>query len=55
VIGLTGLGAVAIIGYLDYVLFPLLAFFVAITIYGIYRNQQEKQDCERPVSPKAEL
>ncbi|MEY8216707.1 MAG: mercury resistance system transport protein MerF [SAR324 cluster bacterium] len=25
-IGLTGLGAVAIISYLDYVLFPLLAF-----------------------------
>ncbi|HBJ46114.1 MAG TPA: hypothetical protein DDY69_02100, partial [Deltaproteobacteria bacterium] len=37
VIGLTGLGAVAIIGYLDYVLFPLLAFFVVITVYGIYR------------------
>ena len=41
--------------YLDYVLFPVLAFFAVITVYGIYRNQQEKQDCERPVSPKAEL
>ena len=50
-----GSWAVAIISYLDYVLFPLLAFFVAITVYGIYRNLQEKQDCERPVSPKAEL
>ena len=55
VIGLTGLGAVAIISYLDYVLFPLLAFFVAISVYGIYRNQQEKQDCERPFSPETEL
>ncbi|MEC9220235.1 MAG: mercury resistance system transport protein MerF [SAR324 cluster bacterium] len=32
VIGLMGLGAVAIISYIDYVLFPLLAFFVVITV-----------------------
>ena len=55
VIGLTGLGTVAIISYLDYVLFPLLAFFLVLTGYGIYRNQKDKQICEKVEPPKAEL
>ncbi len=46
VIGLTGLGTVAVISYLDYVLFPLLAFFAALTVYGIYQKQQDKKCCE---------
>ena len=55
VIGLTGLGTVAVISYLDYVLLPLLAFFVVLTAYGIYRNQKDKQTCENIESTKVEL
>ena len=38
VIALTGIGAAAIIGYLDMVLFPLLAAFLILTGYGVYRR-----------------
>lgn len=27
------------LGYLDYFLFPSLAFFIGLTIYAIYRNK----------------
>jgi mercuric ion transport protein len=33
-------GLVALVGYLDYVLFPALAFFVALTLYAFWRRQQ---------------
>ena len=33
-------GLAALVGYLDYVLFPALAFFVALTLYAIWRRQQ---------------
>ena len=33
-------GLAALVGYLDYVLFPALAFFVALTIYALWRRQQ---------------
>ena len=33
-------GLAAMVGYLDYVLFPALAFFVALTIYALWRRQQ---------------
>jgi mercuric ion transport protein len=33
-------GLAAVVGYLDYVLFPALAFFVALTIYALWRRQQ---------------
>lgn len=55
VIGLTGLGTVSIISYLDFVLLPLLAFFVALTAYGIFLSQKEKQICEKPELSKTEL
>ena len=35
--GVVGLSAA--IGYLDYVLFPALAFFVLLTIYAVRRRQ----------------
>ena len=38
VIALTGIGAAAAIGYLDMVLFPLLAAFIILTAYGVYRR-----------------
>jgi len=39
--GVVGLSA--FIGYLDYVLFPALAFFVLLTIYALWRRQTRKQ------------
>ena len=33
-------GLTALVGYLDYVLFPALAFFIALTIYTLWRRQQ---------------
>jgi mercuric ion transport protein len=33
-------GLAALVGYLDYVLFPALAFFVALTLYALWRRQQ---------------
>ncbi|MCZ6578602.1 MAG: mercury resistance system transport protein MerF [Gammaproteobacteria bacterium] len=33
-------GLAAVVGYLDYVLFPALAFFVALTIYALWQRQQ---------------
>jgi mercuric ion transport protein len=33
-------GPVALVGYLDYVLFPALAFFVSLTLYAFWRRQQ---------------
>ena len=33
-------GLAALVGYLDYVLLPALAFFVALTIYALWRRQQ---------------
>ncbi len=33
-------GLAALVGYLDYVLFPALAFFIALTIYALWRRQQ---------------
>lgn len=33
------LGLVAIVGYLDYILFPLLAVFILLIIVGWYRHR----------------
>lgn len=35
-------GLAAMVGYLDYLLFPALAFFVALTIYALWRRQQPR-------------
>lgn len=34
------MGLAAWVGYLDYVLLPALAFFVALTIYAFWRKKQ---------------
>ena len=39
VILVSAIGLSAIIGYLDYVLFPALAFFLLLTIYALWRRQ----------------
>jgi mercuric ion transport protein len=33
-------GLAALTGYLDYVLFPALAFFIGLTIYAVYTHRQ---------------
>lgn len=47
-LGIVGLSALT--GYLDYVLFPALAFFVALTGYALWR----KQRCEAEKECKTE-
>ena len=37
VILVTAVGASAVIGYLDFVLFPALGLFLALTAYAVYR------------------
>lgn len=32
----------AMLGWLDYVLFPALAFFIGLTIYAVYRRQKRQ-------------
>ncbi|MEP3437686.1 MAG: mercury resistance system transport protein MerF [Hoeflea sp.] len=39
--GVVGLSAV--VGYLDYVLLPALAFFVLLTIYALWRRLARRQ------------
>ncbi|MGJ8569964.1 MAG: mercury resistance system transport protein MerF [Hoeflea sp.] len=39
--GVVGLSA--IVGYLDYVLLPALAFFVLLTIYALWRRLARRQ------------
>ena len=38
-LGVVGLSAVT--GYLDYVLLPALGFFIALTIYAVWRRQHQ--------------
>ena len=46
VILVSAVGLSAVIGYLDYVLFPALAFFLALTGYGVYRMKRSSDDKE---------
>jgi mercuric ion transport protein len=39
VILVTAVGLAAIVGYLDYVLFPALGLFIVITIYALMRKR----------------
>lgn len=43
-IGAVGLSALT--GYLDYVLLPALAFFVALTAYALYRRRKVQRSCK---------
>lgn len=46
VVIMTGIGAAGAIAYLDYVLMPLLAFFLVLTGVGfIYAKKQKAEDC----------
>jgi len=39
VVLLSALGLSAVVGYLDIVLLPVLAFFVSITLYALWRRR----------------
>ena len=39
VVLLGAVGLAALTGYLDYVLYPALAFFIGLTIYAIYTQK----------------
>ena len=41
--GLVGLSAV--LGWIDIVLLPALAFFIGLTIYAVWRSQQNTKTC----------
>lgn len=39
-LGIVGMSAV--LGWLDFVLLPALAFFIGLTVYAVWRRQQRK-------------
>ena len=43
VLGLVGLSAIT--GYLDYVLFPALAAFIALTLYALHKKHKAAACC----------
>lgn len=38
------LGLSAVLGWLDYVLLPALAFFIGLTIYAVWRRQRNTRN-----------
>ncbi len=48
VVLVTAVGLSAVVGYLDYVLFPALAVFLAITGYALYLRSRRTADDEEP-------
>ena len=48
VVLVTAVGLSAVVGYLDYVLFPALAVFLAITGYALYLRSRRSTDDEEP-------
>ncbi len=46
VILVTAVGLSAVIGYLDFVLFPALGLFLALTAYAVYRLKSTADDGE---------
>ncbi len=40
VVAVSALGLAAIVGWLDFVLFPMLAVFLGLTGYALYRRQR---------------
>ncbi len=48
VVLVTAVGLAAVVAYLDYVLFPALAVFLAITGYALYLRSRRSADDEQP-------
>ncbi len=45
-LGVVGLSAA--LGWLDYVLFPALAFFIGLTVYAVYRRRRREAQTLEP-------
>jgi len=45
---LAGVGLSALVGWLDYVLFPALALFLAITAYGLWLRTRSARRRNKP-------
>lgn len=43
VVLLGAVGLSAVLGWLDYVLFPALAFFIALTVYALWRRRHRQR------------
>ncbi len=48
VVGFGAVGLAAVVGWLDYVLLPLLALFVGITLYALLTRRNEEDQPENP-------
>ena len=44
VVVLGGLGLSALLGILDYVLLPALAFFIALTVYALWKSNRARSN-----------
>lgn len=42
VVLLGAVGLSAVLGWIDYVLLPALAFFIALTVYAVWRRQRHQ-------------
>ncbi len=40
-------GLAAVVGYLDYVLFPALAIFIGLTVYAVWRKSRGTVPCDQ--------
>ncbi len=40
-------GLAAVVGYLDYVMFPALGFFVLLTVYALWRKLNGTSPCDK--------
>lgn len=52
VITVVALGAASLVVYLDYVLFPLLGFFIFLTIYGVVRAKRAQTRTIETAAPQ---
>ncbi|HHL20603.1 MAG TPA: mercury resistance system transport protein MerF, partial [Aliiroseovarius sp.] len=41
-------GLAAVVGYLDYVLYPALGFFILLTAYALWRRKNGTAPCDTP-------
>ncbi len=48
VVLLGAVGLSAALGWLDFVLFPALAFFIGLTVYAVYRRQKRQAQSLEP-------
>ncbi|GHA05214.1 mercury resistance system transport protein MerF [Oceanisphaera arctica] len=42
------IGLASLVGYLDYVLFPALIFFIGLTAYALWRQHKRQESSDHP-------